>query len=430
MRQFAVLMVSTSLLLLLMRLRLAASACSTSLHFNGSLYTFVNCLDLSVQGASLAWTLVPSGSSVTSISSSGTASSSPASSGNGDGYLLEVAFSGTAPSSSGWVGWGLNPNSPQMVGTSAFLAYSASNGSTLLPYRLTTATIAGTPLACSPIDYAVQAAAVEISGASMSMFLAIQLNASQPTTLNHVWNRGPSVTKFQPAAHGTQPENLESVTQIDMSTGLAVNTVSPIQILKIRHAVINTVAWGILLPAGVMFARYFKPFADSMWFYMHISLQCIGYVLGVSGWATGLKLESATPGFVLHKHKNIAMALFAFSTLQVMALLVRPKREHKLRTYWNIYHHSIGYCVIVLGIMNVFVGFAILLPKGIWPHAYICGLAALGGIALLLEIATWFVFFQKRTQERSMRAGAAVSDSRNKTINGTFGPTEHVLRVL
>ncbi|MCO5602846.1 hypothetical protein L7F22_056985 [Adiantum nelumboides] len=158
-----------------------AFCCSKAFTFNGSVHSFVNCLDLPAQGASIAWTLADD-----SLSTQGY-------------YELELAFSGTAPSKSGWVGWGLNPDKPQMAGSSVWVAFNAANGSTLLPYQLTPATLAGAPLKCSPVDYVVKASSVEISGMAMSMLLTLHLNASMPTTLNHVWNRGASVSAFQPS---------------------------------------------------------------------------------------------------------------------------------------------------------------------------------------------------------------------------------------
>ena len=50
-----------------------------------------------------------------------------------------------------------------------------------------------------------------------------------------------------------------------------------------RHAILNTVGWGILLPLGVIAARYLKPFTDPAWFYVHVLVQSIGYILGVVG---------------------------------------------------------------------------------------------------------------------------------------------------
>eukprot|EP00249_Psilotum_nudum_P007167 c20361_g1_i2 orf=1032-2261(+) len=347
-----------------------AQSCSKSLQFqNGDRKSFASCVDLSVQGAKLAWSLDPVNNT------------------------LSVAFSGSAPSSSGWVGWGLNPTKPQMVGTSSFIAFSTSNGTHLLPYNLTAATQQGSPLITGPIDYTVLEKDVEISGLNVSIYVKLILPSNQ-TLLNHVWNRGSSVVNFEPQPHSLSQNDLLGAKQIDMSSGAVTSSGNSHQHLKNRHGVINAVAWGILLPLGVMSARYMRPFSDAAWFYAHISFQCTGYTLGVAGWATGLKLGSYSEGVVHHKHRSVGITLFALATLQVMALLLRPKKEHKIRKYWNIYHHTIGYSLILLGILNIFFGFDLLVPQKKWRHAYYGVLGSLGGITLVLEIATWIIYFR------------------------------------
>lgn len=60
--------------------------------------------------------------------------------------------------------------------------------------------------------------------------------------------------------------------------------------------------------------------ADPAWFYLHVSCQCSAYVIGVAGWATGLKLGSESKGITYDVHRNIGIALFCLATLQVMPL--------------------------------------------------------------------------------------------------------------
>jgi len=69
----------------------------------------------------------------------------------------------------------------------------------------------------------------------------------------------------------------------------------------------------------------------------------------------------------------------------VFALLLRPKRDHKYRFYWNIYHHSVGHLVILLTIINIFKGFDILKPEKKIKNAYIGGIVALAVNALWME---------------------------------------------
>jgi hypothetical protein len=86
------------------------------------------------------------------------------------------------------------------------------------------------------------------------------------------------------------------------------------------HGVLNAVSWGVLLPLGVVLARYMRvfPSLDPAWFYLHVACQCSGYVIGVAGWIVGLTLGSKAKGALRYPgHRNIGTALFVLSTLQV-----------------------------------------------------------------------------------------------------------------
>ncbi|ONK72548.1 uncharacterized protein A4U43_C04F20570 [Asparagus officinalis] len=169
------------------------------------------------------------------------------------------------------------------------------------------------------------------------------------------------------------------------------------------HGVLNAVSWGILLPIGAIIARYLKTFksADPAWFYLHVSCQLIGYILGVAGWGTGLNLGSKSKGIVYTTHRNIGITLFSLGTLQLFALLLRPNKDHKYRFYWNIYHHAVGYTVITLGVVNVFKGLQILSPENKWKETYIIVISILGGIAVLLEISTWVIVLRRKSDKSS-----------------------------
>jgi hypothetical protein len=92
-----------------------------------------------------------------------------------------------------------------------------------------------------------------------------------------------------------------------------------------------------------------------------------------------------------------------------LALLLRPDKKNKYRFYWNIYHHSVGYSVIILSAINIFKGFDILKPATGYKTAYIVVLATLGGIALFLEAITWPIAIRKRKRDA------------DKASNGTAG---------
>jgi hypothetical protein len=78
---------------------------------------------------------------------------------------------------------------------------------------------------------------------------------------------------------------------------------------------------------------------------------------------------------------------------------LRPKKEHKYRVYWNAYHHSVGYTVIVLGVVNVFKGMAILDVERRWRTGYVAAVSVLAAVAVALEAVTWGVVLRRRKQE-------------------------------
>lgn len=80
--------------------------------------------------------------------------------------------------------------------------------------------------------------------------------------------------------------------------------------------------------------------------------------------------------------------------------------------YWNIYHYTVGYAVILLSIINIFKGFDILNPEKKWKNAYIGVIATLGGLAVILEATTWAIVLKRRSREDKSHHGA------NGTTNG------------
>lgn len=90
-------------------------------------------------------------------------------------------------------------------------------------------------------------------------------------------------------------------------------------------------------------------------------------------------------------------------------MLLRPKRDHKYRFYWNIYHHLVGYSIIVLSIINIFKGFDILKPEDKWKRVYTGILIGLAFVAAILEILTWCVVLKRKKSSTSHKMPIEVS---------------------
>jgi len=83
-----------------------------------------------------------------------------------------------------------------------------------------------------------------------------------------------------------------------------------------------------MMPLGAIIARYLRvaKSADPAWFYIHVFCQASAYIIGVAGWATGLKLGGDSPGIQYSTHRAIGIALFSLATVQVHYTL-HIKRE-------------------------------------------------------------------------------------------------------
>ncbi|XP_027117055.2 cytochrome b561 and DOMON domain-containing protein At3g25290 [Coffea arabica] len=311
--------------------------------------------------------------------------------------VLSLAFAAFPARPDGWIAWGINPNGTGMIGTQALIAFKKPGGDSMIvkTFRLNSYK----SVEQAEIMYDVSRLEAEYHRGLMMIFATINLPNGM-TTLNQVWQVGASVMNGTfPAIHAFQPENLSSKDKLDLRKGQSLTSTSQENSglrSKQIHGALNTVSWGMLFPIGIMMARYLRTFADPAWFYVHISCQMSSYIVGVAGWATGLKLGSQSKGVEYTIHRDFGITLFCLATLQILALFLRPKRDHKYRFYWNIYHHGVGYGVLVLGIINVFKGLEMLDPPKKWKLAYIFFLAVLGGIAISLEVITWIVILKRK----------------------------------
>ncbi|XVE72508.1 hypothetical protein DITRI_Ditri11bG0045000 [Diplodiscus trichospermus] len=325
---------------------------------------------------------------------------------------LDIAFRHTGTSSSRWSAWAINPTGPRMVGSQALVAYV--NSSSVAHAFATSIDNLSPSMQPSDLSFGVSnLSATFENGNEMTMFAVLRISESLLST-SQVWQEGP-LSNGQPGIHPTSGANVQSVGSINFRTGESAGSGSGSRTRRRNvHGVLNTVSWGILMPLGAIAARYMRVFksADPAWFYLHVACQSSAYVVGVAGWATGIKLGSDSAGVTQNPHRNIGIALFCLGTLQVFALLLRPKKDHKYRFYWNIYHHSIGYSVIILSIINIFEGFDILKPDDHWEKIYIGILIFLGIVATLLEAFTWYVVIKRR------KTG---SDKHSQSVNGANG---------
>ncbi|XP_031481318.1 cytochrome b561 and DOMON domain-containing protein At4g17280-like [Nymphaea colorata] len=378
---------SLLLLCVLGSLICASSAQSTCNSQNFANRVFRACVDLPVLNAFLHWTYFPS---------------------NG---TIDIAYRATPSVAGGWVAWAINPTGKRMSGSQAIVGYIDSGKVNVITTNVNSYQPS---MKNESLSFTVSNLAGESSGNDIILFATLTL-PSNSSTLNQVWQNGP-MSGGTLAMHSTTGPNIQSMRTLDVLSGQSTSTggVDSKTRRKNVHGVLNAVSWGILMPIGIIIARYMRmfPSADPAWFYLHVTCQASAYILGVAGWGTGMKLGSESPGVQQTVHRNIGITLFCLGTLQVFALFLRPKKDHKYRIYWNFYHHSVGYTIIILSIINIFKGLKILSAENKWKHTYIGILIALAAIAVVLEIITWIVVLRRRSRN---------SEKSHHGANGTNG---------
>ncbi|OAY41119.1 cytochrome b561 and DOMON domain-containing protein At5g47530 [Manihot esculenta] len=339
---------------------------------------------------------------------------------NSSASKLQIAYRQTGVSSSRWIAWAINPTSTGMVGSQALVAFQQSDG-TIKAYTSPISSYQ-TSLPEGKLSFDVSDLSATYSNNEMIIFATLGISSIGTTTVNQVWQEGP-VSSDSPQVHSTTGANVQSMGTVNLLSGtVAASGGNDRTRKKNIHGVLNSVSWGIMMPAGALIARYLKVFksADPAWFYLHVSCQSIAYIVGVAGWGTGLKLGSESSGVQYDAHRTIGIILFCLGTLQVFALLLRPKPDHKYRFYWNIYHHTVGYTVIILSIINIFKGFDILNPSKKWKNAYIGVIAALAFNAVWLEGYTWYLVVKRRRSESASKMPQGINGSNGFNGHGAM----------
>ncbi|KAL5789554.1 hypothetical protein ACOSQ2_004442 [Xanthoceras sorbifolium] len=218
-----------------------------------------------------------------------------------------------------------------MVGSQALVAYQNPAG--ILRVYTSPLTSYNTRLEEGVLSFEAAKISAEFTNNKEVIIYAKFVLPMNVTAVNHVWEDGPVNEDYSFGRHAMNADNLRS--------------------MGVVHGGINMFGWGILLPIGVLIARYSK---DSAYW---------GFVLlGTVGAAIGFYLGAKSHGIQYDAHKYIGIILVILGFLQVLAV-------NNLRKHWKIYHFGVGYLVIILSVTNIFKGFFILKAMKIWMLTYI-----------------------------------------------------------
>ncbi|XP_010275743.1 PREDICTED: cytochrome b561, DM13 and DOMON domain-containing protein At5g54830 [Nelumbo nucifera] len=126
------------------------------------------------------------------------------------------------------------------------------------------------------------------------------------------------------------------------------------------HGFMMFVAWGILLPGGILAARYLKHLKGDGWFQIHVYLQYSGLAIVVLG---VLFAAAELRGFFINSvHVKFGVIAILLGCFQPVNAYLRPKRPDNgevassKRILWEYLHVMTGRCAIVAGIAALISG--------------------------------------------------------------------------
>ncbi|DBB02803.1 TPA: hypothetical protein ACH3X1_013633 [Trebouxia sp. C0004] len=123
------------------------------------------------------------------------------------------------------------------------------------------------------------------------------------------------------------------------------------------HGWLMCLAWGFLIPAGVVIACFRTVRGmGTWWFHLHRALQILGFLVSLAGLSVGVYLDP-NEGGLKWQHKIIGITVNVLALVQVLAgILIKPPATNVLRRVWNVSHWTLGRSALALGIANIFIG--------------------------------------------------------------------------
>ncbi|KZV32205.1 hypothetical protein F511_29780 [Dorcoceras hygrometricum] len=287
----------------------------------------------------------------------------------------------SAPNPNSYVAMGFSPDG-KMVGSSAMVGWVQSDGTlNIKRYYLGGQTSEAVTLDSS--DTRLQISNSSIQLVQDLIYMAFQVTSDKPTS-HLLYSFGQRGRLPNPDGDGLVEHQERIVTSLDYATGQFVIEKTTEASLRRGHGILNMLGWGILMPIGVMVARYMRQW-DPIWFYSHVAIQTTGFVLGVIGVICGFVLQNRLKASV-NRHKGIGIFVLVLGCLQVIAFLARPDKTSKVRKYWNWYHFIVGRVLIFAAAVNVFYGIHLGKAGAGWNAGFACVLVLLFIITLVLEL--------------------------------------------
>lgn len=164
------------------------------------------------------------------------------------------------------------------------------------------------------------------------------------------------------------------------------------------HGTLMMIGWGLLLPCGVLIAKFFKHRPNGLWFKIHRPLQIFGLIVALTGWIIALTSFNVfgDKGYTNYYHGIMGCTVMSLGLCQPINAFLRPHAPEAgddkplKRLAWEILHKTFGWGAVLLAVATIGIG-TTLLPnvddRKRYQYAYGIGC---GCILLLLMVGIFY----------------------------------------
>lgn len=185
-------------------------------------------------------------------------------------------------------------------------------------------------------------------------------NIIDPTTpLKVIWAMGSSWTDGHLTARNMHFVKSQRPVRVMLLRGSAEAEQDLRPVLAV-HGFMMFLAWGILLPGGILAARYLKHVKGDGWYQIHVYLQYSG--LAIVLLALLFAVAELQGFYVSSLHVKFGITAIVLVCVQPLNAFVRPKKPangeeiSSKRLIWEYSHFIVGRCAIIAGIVALFTG--------------------------------------------------------------------------
>jgi len=272
-----------------------------------------------------------------------------------------VTYMAAVGQTDGYVGLGFSPSGGAMVGSEAVIGWLPGSGAgSVAAYELSSLLISGV-VRTTAFGVGVTTTTYA-DGATTIHFVIDHANApaafSPATTTSFIWAIGSTDSLSYHTERGAF--------DLAIASGEAHVSAPSVDAYKwqLIHGLLMGWSWGVLLPIGVLIARYRKELLPhgqpKLWYRIHRNTQSTGIAMAIAGLAIALSRPEF--GLIDTAHGYIGLAVMAMGLAQPINAMLRPhpakggESKSRARLAWEWLHKGSGYLALTLAVATSFLG--------------------------------------------------------------------------